>query len=137
MTITRLTGELTPYSSALPASACAHTAPIYALPQPVYQLQVDLIICMDVTASPIRSKQRQGRTARHGEGKVVYLLCQGREEEKYAKQKELNRTLQQVGGAWLMWNCTEQWLFGWFAMFVCAWDCLCQSMHVSLAVVDW
>lgn len=49
---------------------------------------VDLIICYDATASPTRAVQRRGRTGRHREGQVVYLLGAGREEEHYHRIKE-------------------------------------------------
>jgi Fanconi anemia group M protein len=49
---------------------------------------VDLIICYDATASPTRAVQRRGRTGRHREGRVVYLLGAGREEEHYHRIKE-------------------------------------------------
>jgi ERCC4-related helicase len=44
---------------------------------------VDLIVCLDVSASPTRSVQRMGRTGRHRKGRVVYILSQGKEEQKY------------------------------------------------------
>jgi ERCC4-related helicase len=44
---------------------------------------VDLIVCLDVSASPTRSVQRTGRTGRHRKGRVVYVLSQGKEEQKY------------------------------------------------------
>ena len=46
---------------------------------------VDLIVCYDATASPTRVVQRHGRTGRHREGKVVYILGAGKEEEHYYK----------------------------------------------------
>lgn len=36
--------------------------------------EVDLILCYDASASPTRQNQRMGRTARHREGQVVYVL---------------------------------------------------------------
>lgn len=48
-------------------------------------LQVDLIICFDSDASPIRNIQRMGRTGRHKAGRVVYIMSQGKEEESYKK----------------------------------------------------
>jgi ERCC4-related helicase len=44
---------------------------------------VDLIVCLDVSASPTRSVQRMGRTGRHRKGRVVYILSEGKEVEKY------------------------------------------------------
>lgn len=52
--------------------------------QPVL-LQVDLIVCYDSDASPIRNIQRMGRTGRHKPGRVVYIMSQGKEEESYRK----------------------------------------------------
>lgn len=51
--------------------------------------QVDLIVCFDATASPTRSVQRMGRTGRHKEGRVVYILAAGREEDKYKQIEEV------------------------------------------------
>ena len=42
--------------------------------------EVDLIICFDSLASPIRLVQRMGRTGRKREGRVVMLVTQGYEE---------------------------------------------------------
>ena len=49
---------------------------------------VDLIVCYDATASPTRAVQRQGRTGRAREGKVVYILSAGKEEEHYHRIHE-------------------------------------------------
>ncbi|MEW5301841.1 MAG: hypothetical protein WDW36_004675 [Sanguina aurantia] len=54
---------------------------------------VDLIVCYDSSMSPTRQIQRMGRTGRHREGRVVYVLNKGREADTYyagqAKLKEL------------------------------------------------
>lgn len=50
--------------------------------------QVDLIVCYDATSSPTRSTQRMGRTGRHKEGRVVYILAAGREQDKYNQIEE-------------------------------------------------
>ncbi|KAI3320098.1 type III restriction enzyme [Xylariaceae sp. AK1471] len=50
--------------------------------------QVDLIICYDASASPIRMLQRMGRTGRKRAGRVVLLLMRGKEEDNYAKSKD-------------------------------------------------
>jgi hypothetical protein len=52
---------------------------------PVGFWQVDLIICFNSGASPIRSIQRMGRTGRHKEGRVVHILSEGYEEGQYRK----------------------------------------------------
>ena len=49
--------------------------------------EVDLVINVDSLSSSIRSQQRAGRTGRKREGRVVYLLCEGAELEKYNKAK--------------------------------------------------
>ncbi|RYO88324.1 hypothetical protein DL766_008507 [Monosporascus sp. MC13-8B] len=56
--------------------------------------QVDLIICFDASASPIRMLQRMGRTGRKRAGRVVLLLMRGKEEENYAKSKDAYEKLQ-------------------------------------------
>ncbi|PRW60577.1 Fanconi anemia group M isoform X3 [Chlorella sorokiniana] len=55
--------------------------------------QVDLIVCYDATSSPTRSIQRMGRTGRHKEGRVVYILAAGREAEAYNKIEENTKAL--------------------------------------------
>ncbi|KAI1341469.1 type III restriction enzyme [Xylariaceae sp. FL0016] len=50
--------------------------------------QVDLIICYDASASPIRMLQRMGRTGRKRAGRVVLLLMRGKEEDKYMQSKD-------------------------------------------------
>ncbi|KAK3720916.1 3'-5' DNA helicase [Vermiconidia calcicola] len=49
---------------------------------------VDLIVCYDASASPIRMLQRIGRTGRKRVGKVVLLLMKGKEENDYAKAQD-------------------------------------------------
>lgn len=57
--------------------------------------EVDLIISYDGATSPLRDTQRQGRTARHNTGKMIYLLTEGKEESKYQKnRKESNKVYQ-------------------------------------------
>ena len=50
-------------------------------------LQVDMVVCYDAHASPIRDMQRCGRTGRHRGGRVVQLLALGKEEADYEKQQ--------------------------------------------------
>ena len=59
-------------------------------------LQVDLIVCYDATSSPTRSIQRMGRTGRHREGRVVYILAAGREAEQYNKIEEVCAACRQL-----------------------------------------
>ena len=72
-------------------------------------LQVDLIICFDSDASPIRNIQRMGRTGRHKAGRVVYIMSQGKEEESYKRGQQVDTlhlfeacsiTLVWVQGQW-------------------------------------
>ncbi|KAK5120352.1 hypothetical protein LTR85_006291 [Meristemomyces frigidus] len=49
---------------------------------------VDLIVCYDASASPIRMLQRIGRTGRKRMGKVVLLLMKGKEENDYSKAQD-------------------------------------------------
>ena len=43
--------------------------------------EVDLIICYDALKSPIRLVQRMGRTGRRREGKIIFLVTKGKEEQ--------------------------------------------------------
>ena len=54
---------------------------------------VDLIICFDAISSPTRALQRQGRTGRHGDGRVIYLLTAGQEEGRFNKAAEAMKRL--------------------------------------------
>lgn len=56
--------------------------------------QVDLIICYDASASPIRMLQRMGRTGRKRAGYITLLLMKGREEEQYKKAKDNYEKMQ-------------------------------------------
>jgi len=61
--------------------------------------ECDLVIFYDVVASEIRLIQRKGRTARHREGKVVILYCNGTHDEVYlrialSKLKRMNINLK-------------------------------------------
>ncbi|KAK3695261.1 hypothetical protein B0T22DRAFT_417942 [Podospora appendiculata] len=58
--------------------------------------QVDLIVCYDASASPIRMLQRMGRTGRKRAGNVVLLLMKGKEEEKYLEAKDNYEKMQQL-----------------------------------------
>ena len=49
------------------------------------RLQVDLIICYDVSTSATRQTQRYGRTGRRNAGKVAILLTTGLDEELYVR----------------------------------------------------
>ncbi len=45
--------------------------------------EVDLIVCYDVSKSPIRLVQRMGRTGRKREGRIIVLVTEGKEEQSY------------------------------------------------------
>ena len=69
-------------------------------------MQVDLIICFDSDASPIRNIQRMGRTGRHKAGKVVYIMAKGKEEESY--KKGLQVRIQQSASTNCLCGCLQQ-----------------------------
>ncbi|CAN8099550.1 unnamed protein product [Discula destructiva] len=56
--------------------------------------QVDLIICYDASASPIRMLQRMGRTGRKRAGQITLLLMKGKEEEQFRKAKDNYEKMQ-------------------------------------------
>ncbi|PVI03686.1 P-loop containing nucleoside triphosphate hydrolase protein [Periconia macrospinosa] len=58
--------------------------------------EVDLIICYDSKASPIRMLQRMGRTGRKREGRIVMLQMQGKEENDAAKAKDSYEKMQEL-----------------------------------------
>lgn len=57
---------------------------------------VDLVICFDMHSSPIRLVQRVGRTGRHQSGKVVLLLCRGKEEQKYESSMNQQKAIERA-----------------------------------------
>ncbi|RKP07512.1 P-loop containing nucleoside triphosphate hydrolase protein [Thamnocephalis sphaerospora] len=57
---------------------------------------VDFIICFDAKSSPTRMLQRMGRTGRHREGRIVMLLTEGKEEQKYRRSQSSYRTVQRA-----------------------------------------
>ncbi|KAF9884432.1 3'-5' DNA helicase [Aspergillus nanangensis] len=58
--------------------------------------EVDLIVCYDSSASPIRMLQRMGRTGRKRAGNITLLLMEGKEEESYIKAKDNYEKMQQM-----------------------------------------
>lgn len=56
--------------------------------------QVDLIICYDASASPIRMLQRMGRTGRKRAGNITLLLMKGKEEDQFKKAKDNYEKMQ-------------------------------------------
>ncbi|KAJ9595722.1 hypothetical protein L9F63_013085, partial [Diploptera punctata] len=55
--------------------------------------EVDLIVCYDAHKSPIRLVQRMGRTGRKREGRIVMLITEGKEHNKYKSSMYQNRTI--------------------------------------------
>jgi len=56
--------------------------------------EVDLIICYDASASPIRMLQRMGRTGRKRAGNIVVTLMKGKEENNFIKAKDSYEKMQ-------------------------------------------
>ena len=56
--------------------------------------QVDLIVCYDASASPIRMLQRMGRTGRKRAGNIVVTLMRGKEENNFIKAKDNYEKMQ-------------------------------------------
>ena len=53
--------------------------------------EVDLIVCFDASASPIRLVQRMGRTGRKRSGRIVILVTEGKEEQVGAAEHDHTR----------------------------------------------
>lgn len=66
--------------------------------------EVDLIICYDASASPIRMLQRMGRTGRKRAGNIVVLLMKGKEEENFIKAKDNYEKMQKEIAAGTKFN---------------------------------
>ncbi|KAH7408206.1 hypothetical protein DE146DRAFT_365070 [Phaeosphaeria sp. MPI-PUGE-AT-0046c] len=58
--------------------------------------EVDLIICYDMKASPIRMLQRMGRTGRKRQGKIIMLQMHGKEENDANKAKDSYERMQEL-----------------------------------------
>ena len=58
--------------------------------------EVDLIVCYDSSASPIRMLQRMGRTGRKRAGTIVLLLMRDKEEENFAKAQDNYEKIQRM-----------------------------------------
>ena len=56
--------------------------------------EVDLIICYDASASPIRMLQRMGRTGRKRAGKIIVTLMNEKENENFSKAKDNYEKMQ-------------------------------------------
>ena len=66
--------------------------------------EVDLIICYDASASPIRMLQRMGRTGRKRAGNIVVLLMKGKEEDNFVKAKDNYEKMQKEIAAGTKFN---------------------------------
>lgn len=58
--------------------------------------EVDLIICYDASASPIRMLQRMGRTGRKRTGNIEVLLMRGKEENDFTKSRDSYEKMQVI-----------------------------------------
>lgn len=56
--------------------------------------EVDLIVCYDASASPIRMLQRMGRTGRKRRGKIVLLLMKDKEQRDFEAAKDNYEKMQ-------------------------------------------
>ncbi|MCJ1226083.1 3'-5' DNA helicase [Toensbergia leucococca] len=66
--------------------------------------EVDLIVCYDASASPIRMLQRMGRTGRKRAGNIVVMLMRGKEENNFIKAKDNYEKMQQEISAGTRFN---------------------------------
>ncbi|KAL9595874.1 MAG: hypothetical protein Q9219_006179 [cf. Caloplaca sp. 3 TL-2023] len=57
--------------------------------------EVDMIVCYDASASPIRMLQRMGRTGRKRAGNILVTLMRGKEENNFIKAKDGYEKMQQ------------------------------------------
>ncbi|KAF2277396.1 P-loop containing nucleoside triphosphate hydrolase protein [Westerdykella ornata] len=58
--------------------------------------EVDLIVCYDSKASPLRMLQRMGRTGRKRQGRIVLLQMEGKEERDFEKAKDSYERMQEL-----------------------------------------
>ena len=58
--------------------------------------EVDLIVCYDASASPIRMLQRMGRTGRKRAGNIVVTLMKGKEENSFIQAKDNYEKMQRM-----------------------------------------
>jgi len=66
--------------------------------------EVDLIVCYDSSASPIRMLQRMGRTGRKRAGNIVLLLMKGKEENSFVQAKDNYEKMQLMIAAGTRFN---------------------------------
>ncbi len=70
--------------------------------------EVDLIVCYDASASPIRMLQRMGRTGRKRAGNIVVTLMRGKEESNFIKAKDGYERMQKEIAAGTRFNYHEE-----------------------------
>lgn len=70
--------------------------------------EVDLIVCYDASASPIRMLQRMGRTGRKRAGNIVVTLMKGKEETNFIKAKDNYEKMQVEIAAGTRFNYHEE-----------------------------
>lgn len=58
--------------------------------------EIDLIMCYDSSASPIRMLQRMGRTGRKRAGNIILLLMRGKEENSFIAAKDNYEKMQSM-----------------------------------------
>lgn len=70
--------------------------------------EVDLIVCYDASASPVRMLQRMGRTGRKRAGNIVVTLMRGKEENNFIKAKDNYEKMQKAISAGTQFNFHEE-----------------------------
>ncbi|KAL8919159.1 MAG: hypothetical protein Q9208_006919 [Pyrenodesmia sp. 3 TL-2023] len=70
--------------------------------------EVDLIVCYDASASPIRMLQRMGRTGRKRAGNIIVTLMRGKEENNFVKAKDGYERMQKEIAAGTRFNYHEE-----------------------------
>ncbi|KAL8873694.1 MAG: hypothetical protein Q9174_000878 [Haloplaca sp. 1 TL-2023] len=70
--------------------------------------EVDLIVCYDASASPIRMLQRMGRTGRKRAGNIVVTLMKGKEENNFVKAKDNYEKMQREIASGTRFNYHEE-----------------------------
>ncbi|KAI4148518.1 MAG: hypothetical protein LQ341_001547 [Variospora aurantia] len=70
--------------------------------------EIDLIVCYDASASPVRMLQRMGRTGRKRAGNIVVTLMKGKEENNFIKAKDGYERMQKEIAAGTRFNYHEE-----------------------------
>ncbi|KAL9010540.1 MAG: hypothetical protein Q9173_004539 [Seirophora scorigena] len=70
--------------------------------------EIDLIVCYDSSASPIRMLQRMGRTGRKRAGNIVVTLMKGKEENSFIKAKDGYEKMQKEIASGTRFNYHEE-----------------------------